>query len=153
MKNVEIWYDDPVIKWILDKYNVTKKNIMSKSRKFKYSDTRKLIAYYLRSSVGLTFQAIGDILGGRHPASVMVSLNTLKDLKDVDKDIAETIEHIDKISTKTSADKFSKVLRVLEESKDLDYEAFTIAINILSMMDKDDVLLNNSIIIKRKNNN
>ena len=56
---------------VQDAMNVTWDEMVGRSRRTRYSQPRKVFAYLLRQNTILTFQDIGDLLGGRDHSTVL----------------------------------------------------------------------------------
>jgi len=58
--------EEDILQSVSDKIGVSKKKILSKSRRREYSDSRALVAWCLRYKLDWTTQRIGDYLGRNH---------------------------------------------------------------------------------------
>ena len=56
---------------VQDAMNVTWDEMVGRSRRTRYSQPRKVFAYLLLQNTVLTFQDIGDLLGGRDHSTVL----------------------------------------------------------------------------------
>ncbi len=65
--------------------NVSWDELVGRSRRVKYSQPRKILAYLLRQNTMLTLQDIGDLIGGRDHSTVLYWVkSTEKDREQVE---------------------------------------------------------------------
>ena len=64
---------DQILQKVLDYFGITKEELLSNSREKKVVYPRHILTYLLRDVLGLSFKAIGNVLGGRDHTTVMHS--------------------------------------------------------------------------------
>lgn len=71
LKNVISINEEDIIEIVAKEFNVTKDEIVSKSRKRIYVEPRQVISYILKTKYKITLDSIGKHVGGRDHTSVM----------------------------------------------------------------------------------
>lgn len=75
---------------------ITKEEAYARSRKMVKRRTRQLIGYYARMLTDMSFQEIGQRIGGKDHTTVMANVQAIKDL--LESYDEETVEYVDKIN-------------------------------------------------------
>ncbi len=85
LRNVLSFTEDDIIDIVAQEFNVTRDNILSKSRKRIYVEPRQVISYVLKTKYKITLATIGEFVGGRDHTSVMHYLDVFPTLYKTDK--------------------------------------------------------------------
>ena len=93
--NKPITIEDVVAK-VCDYYNLDERIIQSKTRKKEVVLTRQIAMYLAKKLTDLSTAKIGKMIGNRDHATVLHSYKTIKDCVEVDKELRETIDKIEK---------------------------------------------------------
>jgi chromosomal replication initiation ATPase DnaA len=75
---------EKLFKVIQKEFGVTQEQIASKSRKRAIVVYRQLFCYFVMEHRILSLKAVGDLIGNRDHTTVIHSVNTIKDLIDVE---------------------------------------------------------------------
>ena len=93
--NKPITIEDVVAK-VCAYYNLDERIIQSKTRKKEVVLTRQIAMYLAKKLTDLSTAKIGKMIGNRDHATVLHSYKTIKDCVEVDKELRETIDKIEK---------------------------------------------------------
>jgi len=83
LKNVPINEED-IIEMVAKEFNITKEEIISRSRKRIYVESRQIISYVLKTKYKITLASIGEYVGGRDHTSIIHYLQTFSNIYETD---------------------------------------------------------------------
>jgi len=130
-----LWWVDDVVRYILDHYGMTLEDALA-TNKLPAPDIRKLLAYYMQETTELSLAEIGELLGGRSHATILLSIRALHELIDVDAELKRIKYYIDDKKKEERRYLFSPVIDVLKVSRKVDPWLFDTAIKILKQQNK-----------------
>lgn len=87
---------DDVINIVSKYYSIGKKQLLGESRKRLIARPRQMLMYLLKTQLGLPYQEVGRIIGGRDHTTVMHAVNKIQELASSSVDIQEDIRGIKK---------------------------------------------------------
>lgn len=85
---------EDVINSVAKYYSLGKKQLLSESRQRPIARPRQILMYILKTQVGLPYQEVGRIIGGRDHTTVMHAVNKVTQLLSTSVDIQEDIKGI-----------------------------------------------------------
>ncbi len=85
-----------IIEKTCDYYGISKEKIVSPQRSKDINQPRQTAMYLIRTLTDISFEEIGNLLGGRDHSTVMSGFNKVRDSLPVDKRLAEDVENIKK---------------------------------------------------------
>ena len=88
---------DKVQKVVCDYFNITKDDLLSKTRKRQIVQARQIAMYMSRSLINCSLSTIGAEIGGKDHATVLHACNTVTDLMTTDKTFKQYISDIEKM--------------------------------------------------------
>ena len=86
---------DKIIGTVCDYFNITRDEILSKSRKREIAQARQIAMYLCRKLMSQSLSAIGAELGGKDHATVLHACNTVEDLTQTDKNFRKYVNDIE----------------------------------------------------------
>ena len=87
---------DDVINIVSKYYSVGKKQLLGESRVRPIARPRQMLMYLLKTSLGLPYQEVGRLVGGRDHTTVMHAVNKIQELASSSVDMQEDIRGIKK---------------------------------------------------------
>ena len=88
---------DKVQRVVCDYFNVTKEDLLSKTRKRNIVQARQIAMYMSRNLISCSLSTIGAEIGGKDHATVLHACNTVTDLMSTDKTFKQYVSDIEKI--------------------------------------------------------
>ena len=88
---------DKVQKVVCDYFNITKDDLLSKTRKRQIVQARQIAMYMSRSLINCSLSTIGAEIGGKDHATVLHACNTVNDLMTTDKSFRQYVSDIEKM--------------------------------------------------------
>ena len=88
---------DKVQKVVCDYFNITRDNLLSKTRKRQIVQARQIAMYMSRSLINCSLSTIGAEIGGKDHATVLHACTTVSDLMSTDKTFKQYVSDIEKI--------------------------------------------------------
>ena len=89
---------DKVQEVVCEYFNITRENLLSKSRKRQIVQARQIAMYMSRNLIGgCSLSTIGMELGGKDHATVLHACNTVSDLMSTDKMFRQYVSDIERI--------------------------------------------------------
>ena len=88
---------DKVQKVVCDYFNITKDDLLSKTRKRQIVQARQIAMYMSRSLINCSLSTIGAEIGGKDHATVLHACNTVNDLMTTDKSFKQYVADIEKM--------------------------------------------------------
>jgi chromosomal replication initiator protein len=88
---------DKVQKVVCDYFNITKDDLLSKTRKRQIVQARQIAMYMSRSLINCSLSTIGAEIGGKDHATVLHACTTVNDLMATDKTFRQYVSDIEKI--------------------------------------------------------
>ena len=88
---------DKVQKVVCDYFNITKDDLLSKTRKRQIVQARQIAMYMSRSLINCSLSTIGAEIGGKDHATVLHACNTVNDLMATDKIFKQYVSDIEKM--------------------------------------------------------
>ncbi len=88
---------DKVQKVVCDYFNITKDDLLSKTRKRQIVQARQIAMYMSRSLINCSLSVIGNEIGGKDHATVLHACNTVNDLMATDKTFKQYVSDIEKM--------------------------------------------------------
>lgn len=84
LKNVIPINEEDIIEIVAKEFNITKEEIVSRSRKRIYVESRQVISYVLKRKYKITLASIGEYMGGRDHTSIIHYLQTFSNIYETD---------------------------------------------------------------------
>jgi chromosomal replication initiator protein len=88
---------DKVQKVVCDYFNITRDDLLSKTRKRQIVQARQIAMYMSRSLINCSLSTIGAEIGGKDHATVLHACTTVSDLMSTDKTFKQYVADIEKI--------------------------------------------------------
>ena len=88
---------DKVQKVVCDYFNITKDDLLSKTRKRQIVQARQIAMYMSRNLINCSLSTIGSEIGGKDHATVLHACNTVNDLMTTDKSFRQYVTDIEKM--------------------------------------------------------
>ena len=88
---------DKVQKVVCDYFNITRDDLLSKTRKRNIVQARQSAMYMSRNLINVSLSTIGSEIGGKDPATVLHACTTVTDLITTDKTFKQYVADIEKI--------------------------------------------------------
>ena len=88
---------DKVQRVVCDYFNITRDELMSKTRKRQIVQARQIAMYMSRSLINCSLSTIGSEIGGKDHATVLHACTTVSDLMSTDKTFRQYVNDIEKI--------------------------------------------------------
>ena len=88
---------DKVQRVVCDYFNITRDDLMSKTRKRQIVQARQIAMYMSRSLINCSLSTIGSEIGGKDHATVLHACTTVSDLMATDKTFRQYVTDIEKI--------------------------------------------------------
>ena len=88
---------DKVQRVVCDYFNITRDDLLSKTRKRQIVQARQIAMYMSRSLINCSLSTIGAEIGGKDHATVLHACTTVNDLMSTDKTFKQYITDIEKI--------------------------------------------------------
>ena len=88
---------DKVQKVVCDYFNITRDDLLSKTRKRQIVQARQIAMYMSRSLINCSLSVIGNEIGGKDHATVLHACNTVNDLMSTDKTFRQYVSDIEKM--------------------------------------------------------
>lgn len=88
---------DHVINIVCAYFNVERRLLEHKTRKRQIVAARQVAMYFLKDRTAMSHKAIGEIMGGRDHTTSIHSIQTVKNLLEVDDKMREDIENLRRI--------------------------------------------------------
>jgi chromosomal replication initiator protein len=85
---------DEIIRVVCDNTQISRHDVMSKSRKREYVDARHYIFYITYNHCNMSLVAIGKHIGFRDHTTVISGRDKIRDLIDYDKKVAQDIKEL-----------------------------------------------------------
>ena len=82
---------------VCDYFNITRDDLMSKTRKRQIVQARQIAMYMSRSLINCSLSTIGSEIGGKDHATVLHACTTVSDLMATDKTFRQYVSDIEKI--------------------------------------------------------
>lgn len=83
--------EDVIINGVVDYFDITREEILSKTRRKDISYPRQILMYLLREELDLTYPTIGSVLGGRDHSTVMHAHTKIKETLEYDAPLEQEI--------------------------------------------------------------
>ena len=88
---------DKVQRVVCDYFNITRDDLLSKTRKRQIVQARQIAMYMSRSLINCSLSTIGAEIGGKDHATVLHACTTVSDLMSTDKTFKQYVADIEKI--------------------------------------------------------
>ena len=88
---------DKVQRVVCDYFNVTREDLLSKTRKRNIVQARQIAMYMSRNLINVSLSTIGAEIGGKDHATVLHACSTVSDLMSTDKTFKQYVNDIEKI--------------------------------------------------------
>ena len=88
---------DKVQKVVCDYFNITRDDLLSKTRKINIVQARQIAMYISRNLINVSLSTIGSEIGGKDHATVLHACTTVTDLMSTDKVFKQYVSDIEKI--------------------------------------------------------
>ena len=88
---------DKVQKVVCDYFNITRDDLLSKTRKRQIVQARQIAMYMSRSLINCSLSTIGAEIGGKDHATVLHACSTVNDLMTTDKTFRQYVSDIEKM--------------------------------------------------------
>ena len=88
---------DKVQKVVCDYFNITRDDLLSKTRKRQIGQARQIAMYMSRSLINCSLSTIGAEIGGKDHATVLHACTTVTDLMSTDKTFKQYVNDIEKM--------------------------------------------------------
>jgi chromosomal replication initiator protein len=88
---------DSVQKVVCDYFNITREELLSKTRKRQIVQARQIAMYMARTLINCSLSTIGTEIGGKDHATVLHACTTVSDLMTTDKTFRQYVTDIEKI--------------------------------------------------------
>jgi len=88
---------DKVQKVVCDYFNITRDDLLSKTRKRQIVQARQIAMYMSRSLINCSLSTIGAEIGGKDHATVLHACSTVNDLMTTDKTFRQYVADIEKM--------------------------------------------------------
>lgn len=124
---------DLLFKIISKETELSREDIISKTRKPDYADARRIFAVIIKSNFKVSLRDIGEILGGRDHATIISSIKKHEELYDSNKKYIEKYNKINSkfLVSKLVSNKTSYSIRELKQKKS----------KVLNQLDRDIVIM------------